>query len=312
MQLDPAELFARMKDIETSAMSSDKLGAVANYIPELARIDPRYFAISTCLPNGVEISVGDADTPFSIQSISKVFTLSLALGRLGDAFWSRVGREASVNVFNSAQELEFRAGIPANPFVNAGAIVTTDALLGGLAPKEVLGEILKFIRQAADDDEIFVDQSTASSEIETGHQNWALAHILRGQRNLDHACELTLGTYFHQCAILMTTRQLAKAGRYLAGFHPTGTLISKEHVRSINALMMTCGHYNGSGEFAYRVGIPAKSGVGGGILAIVPGQASICVWSPGLDILGNSLRGTMALQALSRAFDLSIFLPRPA
>lgn len=293
-------ISARVAEVETR-------GNVADYIPELARIDPKQFAMSICLADGTQYSTGDAKREFSIQSISKVFTLASALGRYGDQYWNRVGREPSTNVFNSVQELEVRSGVPPNPFVNAGAIVTTDALLVGATPKETLAEILHFVRLAASDDAIFIDPSVAESENTTGHKNWALAHFLKACDNLENECEITLGTYFHHCAIAMTCEQLARSGRFLAGIHPGGGLISAGHVRSINALMMTCGHYNGSGEFAYRVGIPAKSGVGGGILAVVPRKASIAVWSPGLDRYGNSLLGTDVLAELTDALNISVF-----
>lgn len=286
-------------------------GTVASYIPELACIDPARFAMSICLPDGRQISVGDAKVEFSIQSVSKAFTLAIALGRYGDQFWSRVGREPSTHVFNSVQELEAREGIPPNPFVNSGAIATTDSLLVGATPKETLAEIVRFMRQAASDDAIFIDPQVAASEKETGDRNWALAYFLRSCGNLRHDCALTLGTYFHHCALAMTCEQLARAGRFLAGIHPDGNLIAPGHIRSINALMMTCGHYNGSGEFAYRVGVPAKSGVGGGILAVLPNRASIAVWSPGLDRYGNSLLGTQALEILSQDLGLSMFSITP-
>ena len=288
------------------ARATDR-GKVADYIPELARVDPGQFAMSVCLPNGDQVSVGDALVEFSIQSVSKLFPLAIGLGRFGEKFWDRVGREPSTYVFNSVQELEARGGIPPNPFVNAGAIVSTDTLLVGATPKETLAEILQFVRQAASDENIYIDPAVAQSEKRTGHRNWALAHFLRACENLHHDCDLILGTYFHQCAIAMTCAQLARCGRFLAGLHPSGALISPAHVRSINALMMTCGHYDGSGEFAYRVGLPSKSGVGGGILAVLPGRASIAVWSPGLDAHGNSLLGTAALEQLSQRLDLSVF-----
>ena len=284
-------------------------GTVAGYIPELAGVDPERFAVSICLADGRQFGAGDAAAEFSTQSVSKVFTLAIALGRYGDRLWTRVGREPSTNAFNSVQELEVRKGIPPNPFVNAGAIVTTDALMAGQSPKETLAEILTFVRLAASDDGIYVDPAVAASEEATGHRNRALAHFLKSCDNLIHPCDFTLGTYFHHCAVAMTCERLARFGRFLAGFHPSGTLVSAANVRSINALMTTCGQYDGSGEFAYRVGVPAKSGVGGGILAIVPGHASIAVWSPGLDRNGNSLLGTAALAELSDALNLSVFTP---
>lgn len=301
------QVSATINSINATMELAVNRGRVADYIPELAGVNPDQFAISICLPDGQQFSAGKCNTRFSIQSISKVFTLAIALGRYGDGYWRRVGREPSSNVFNSVQELEARNGIPPNPFVNSGAIVTTDMILAGSTPAETLAEILHFVRLAASDDDILIDPSVAASEKMTGHRNWALAHFLAAHKNLNHACELTLGTYFHHCAIAMTCEQLARFGRFLAGIDDNMKLVSANNVRSINALMMTCGHYNGSGEFAYRVGIPSKSGVGGGILAVVPGKASIAVWSPGLDQYGNSLLGTAALQNLADAFDWSVF-----
>ncbi len=304
--LDVGALERFLVELEERMGAAKERGPVATYIPELARIDPGQFAMSICLQTGERLSVGDADVSFSIQSVSKVFTLALALGRYGDELWRRVGQEPSGNPFNSIIQLELEDGKPRNPYVNAGAIVTTDAVLRGRTPKEALAEILNFIRAAASDTDIYINESVARSENATGHRNYALAHFLRSCENLDNSCELTLGTYFHQCAIEMSCNQLAKAGRFLRGGHG---LISQDRVRSINALMMTCGHYDGSGEFAYRVGFPGKSGVGGGILAVVPGIASIAVWSPGLNHFGNSLLGTAALEELSRFCGWSLFNP---
>ncbi|MGB0867630.1 MAG: glutaminase [Granulosicoccaceae bacterium] len=293
--------------IVQEASLSPELGQVANYIPELACIDPDQFALSVCTAEGAQFNAGDSNTRFSIQSISKVFTLAIALGQFGSTLWNRVGREPSTNAFNSMIELELEAGKPRNPFVNAGAIVVADMLLSGREPKEALAEILRFVRAAADDEDIFMDHALARSERDTGHRNWSLAHFLTASGNLHHDCAKTLGTYFHQCALEMTCSQLAKSGRFLAGLGPSHNLIPAAHVRSINAVMLTCGHYDGSGEFAYRVGFPGKSGVGGGILAVVPGKASIAVWSPGLNANGNSLRGAAALEKLSNATGWSIF-----
>jgi glutaminase len=288
-------------------------GAVATYIPQLGRVDPGKFGIAVDLWDGRSIFAGDAEEPFSIQSISKVFTLTLALGKVGDSLWKRVGREPSGNPFNSIVQLEHENGIPRNPFVNAGAIVVTDVLLAGHEPREAIGEILRFLQFLADDD-VHIDRSVAASERATGFRNFALANYMRSFGNLTHAPEMSLGVYFHHCAIAMSCRQLARAGRFLAqgGRNPdTGhTVISSDRARRINALMLTCGHYDGSGDFAFKVGIPGKSGVGGGILAIVPGIASIAVWSPGLNANGNSQLGSIALEKLARAMDWSIFAPR--
>lgn len=286
-------------------------GKLADYIPELARVDPTAFGITVISRDGSVRSAGSADMPFSIQSISKVFTLTIALGMGGDALWRRVGREPSGSAFNSIVQLEYEMGKPRNPFINAGAIAVTDLILAGHEPREAIGEILRFIRQVADDDTIFVDEAVARSETRTGFRNFALANYMKSFGNLTNPVEMTLGVYFHHCAIGMNCVQLAKAGRFLAfgGTNPdTGLkVVSADRARRINALMLTCGHYDGSGDFAYRVGLPAKSGVGGGILAIVPGEASIAVWSPGLNEYGNSLLGTLALERIAESMHWSVF-----
>ncbi len=286
-------------------------GEVATYIPELARVDPASFALAVIDADGRVATGGDCDTPFSIQSISKVFTLTLALGKAGDRLWARVGREPSGSPFNSIVQLERERGIPRNPFINAGAIAVTDLILSGHRPREALGEILRFMQFLADDASVTIDETVAASEQRTGFRNVALANYMKSFGVLDNPVDLTLGVYFHQCAIAMSCLQLAKAGRFLAsqGRNPaTGmTVIPAERARRINAVMLTCGHYDGSGEFAYRVGLPGKSGVGGGILAIAPGKASIAVWSPGLDPNGNSHLGRIALEALSKRMGWSIF-----
>lgn len=282
-------------------------GRVADYIPELARVDPNQFSISVVTADGANFGAGDITIGFSAQSITKVFTLAIALGRSGDQLWQRVGREPSGNAFNSIVQLENENGRPRNPFVNAGAIVTTDEVLAGREPKQALAEIVGFVRTAAGDQDIHINEAVARSEQAHGHRNFALAHFLADHNNLRNEPELTLGTYFHQCAIELTTMQLARAGRFLMGTPKGNRLVSLPRVRRMNALMLTCGHYDGSGDFAFRVGLPAKSGVGGGILAIVPCVASIAVWSPGLDEIGNSQLGTEALERLAREMDWSIF-----
>jgi glutaminase len=242
-----------------------------------------------------------------VQSITKVFTLAIALGRSGDQLWKRVGREPSGRAFNSIVQLEAEQGRPRNPFINAGAIVTTDEVLTGREPRETLAEILQFVRAAASDDDIHINETVAASETAHGHRNFALAHFLASCGNLNNPPEKTLGTYFHHCAIDMSARQLAMAGRFLIETDKLPRMILPPRIRRLNALMLTCGHYDGSGDFAYRVGLPAKSGVGGGILAIVPGRASIAVWSPGLNRYGNSKKGTQAMARLAREMGWSIF-----
>ena len=298
------EILSQLND---DMRASDAWGDVAAYIPELARVDPAQFAIAVTTDDGDVYTAGDADTAFSVQSITKVFTLAIALGRSGDQLWRRVGREPSGRAFNSIVQLEQESGRPRNPFINAGAIVTTDEILTGREPRDTLAEILQFVRAAAGDDNIHINHSVAASETTHGHRNFALAHFLASCGNLKNTPEKTLGTYFHHCAIEMSVRQLAMAGRFLIETPKFPRMILPQRIRRLNALMLTCGHYDGSGDFAYRVGLPAKSGVGGGILAIVPGKASIAVWSPGLNRYGNSLKGTQAMAILARAMGWSIF-----
>jgi glutaminase len=286
-------------------------GEVATYIPQLARVDPNQFGIAVVDAEGNIAVGGDSDTPFSIQSISKVFTLTLALGKAGDRLWARVGREPSGSAFNSIVQLEHEHGIPRNPFINAGAIAVTDLILSGHQPREALGEILRFMQFLSDDPSIYIDNAVAISEKATGFRNIALANYMKSFGVLENPVDYTLGVYFHHCAIAMTCRQLAMAGRFLAmhGRNPTTGLpvVPDERARRINAIMLMCGHYDGSGEFAYRVGLPGKSGVGGGILAAAPGRASIAVWSPGLDAAGNSHLGRIALELLTKRLGWSIF-----
>ncbi|WP_317930112.1 glutaminase [Halioxenophilus sp. WMMB6] len=300
-----------LEEIVATIGASDDRGQVASYIPQLACVDPNQFAITVATVDGQLYVAGDSDKLFSIQSISKVFTLTLALGKLGDAIWSRVGREPSGDPFNSIVQLEHESGKPRNPFINAGALAIVDAILMGHQPKETLAEILQFVRYLAEDDTIAIDDKVARSELETGDRNASLAHFMASFGRLKNPVDYVLGTYFHHCSIAMSCRQLARAGLFLAGDgkNPvTGVrVVSPRRARRINSLMLMCGHYDGSGEFAYRVGLPGKSGVGGGILAIAPGRASIAVWSPGLDKIGNSKLGSAALEKLVEHTGWSIF-----
>jgi glutaminase len=300
-----------VKEITDEMAQRPDRGEVATYIPELARVDPRAFGLAVIDHDGNVAAAGDSDAAFSIQSISKVFTLTLALGKAGDRLWRRVGREPSGSPFNSIVQLEWERGRPRNPFINAGAIAVTDLILSGHQPREALGEILRFIRFLADDPAISIDEAVAASEQRTGFRNVALANYMKSFGVLENPVDFALGVYFHHCAIAMSCRQLAMAGRFLAhrGRNPaTGlSVVQPGRARRINSVMLTCGHYDGSGEFAYRVGLPGKSGVGGGILAIAPGKASIAVWSPGLDANGNSHLGRMALEALTKRMGWSIF-----
>jgi glutaminase len=286
-------------------------GRVADYIPALARVDPSKIGIAIATLDGGLHTAGDAHEPFSIQSVSKVFTLALALGKVGSDLWQRVGREPSGSAFNSIVQLEREQGIPRNPFINAGAIVVSDILLAGGRPKETTAEILSFLRRLTDDDTVAIDAEVARSEAETGYRNMSLANFMKAFGTIDGPVADTLDVYFHQCALSLSCAQLARAGLFLAnrGTDPvTGhRVVADFRARRINALMMTCGHYDASGDFAFHVGLPGKSGVGGGILAIAPGRAAIAVWSPGLNANGNSHAGTIALEELSRETGWSVF-----
>ena len=306
---ETSDIQRMIDDVRDDLVPQIGKGVVADYIPTLANVDPSKFGISVATLSGESFSTGDADEAFSIQSISKVFAVTLALGKVGDRLWMRVGREPSGSPFNSIVQLEYENGIPRNPLINAGAIVVADIILAGHHPREAIAETLQFVRFLADDETIAIDPVVARSETETGFRNLALANYMRAHGNLTHPADTACGLYFHQCAIAMSCRQLARAGLYLSddGRKAGMRVISSERARRINALMLTCGYYDGSGDFAYRVGLPGKSGVGGGILAIVPGVGALSVWSPGLNAHGNSLVGTRALELLAARAGWSVF-----
>jgi glutaminase len=286
-------------------------GRVADYIPALARVDPKHFGIALVTCDGKQAAAGDAAIPFSIQSVSKIFTLTLALEKHGGKLWKRVGHEPSGSSFNSIVQLEQEQGIPRNPLINAGALVVTDALLEGGAPADLIASITAFMQQRANDPSVSIDPEVATSEGETGFRNASLANFLRAYNNLHSPVADVLHVYFNQCALRMNCQQLARAGLFLAnaGIDPLNhtRVTTPTRARRLNALMMTCGHYDASGDVAFRVGLPGKSGVGGGILAIAPNRASIAVWSPGLNAAGNSLVGQMALERLAALTGWSVF-----
>lgn len=302
---------AILDEITTTVNAMPEKGRVATYIPQLACVDPDQFGIAVALPDGTVFSAGDAQTLFSIQSISKVFTTTMALGQLGEAVWERVGREPSGDPFNSIVQLEMENGKPRNPFINAGAIAIVDTIMMGKQPKEAIAEILGFVRFLANDSGILIDEKVARSEQLTGDRNASLAHFMASYGHFNNPVDDVLDAYFHHCSIAMSCEQLAKAASFLVtnGVNQsTGDrVVSEQRARRINSLMMMCGHYDGSGEFAFRVGLPGKSGVGGGIMAVAPEKASIAVWSPGLDSIGNSHLGTIALEMLTQRTGWSVF-----
>lgn len=284
-------------------------GRVADYIPELSRVPSDKFGVALCTPDGRVYCAGDAGEPFSIQSISKVFTLTLALQLVGDELWQRIGREPSGTAFNSLVQLEHEHGIPRNPFINAGALVITDIIQSRV--KDAKARLLEFLRSLSGNAGVDADLAVARSEQATGFRNIALVNFLKGFGNLDNAPDVVVDAYFHHCAIAMCCINLARACLFLCngGIQPASgqAIISPSLTKRLNALMLTCGTYDSVGDFAYRVGLPAKSGVGGGIVAVLPRRFSVCVWSPGLNESGNSLAGTRALELLTTKSGISIF-----
>ncbi len=283
-------------------------GRVADYIPALAAADPGAFGLALATVDGEVHGVGDWEQPFSIQSISKLFTLALALAVGGDELWQRVGREPSGSPFNSLVQLESEHGIPRNPFINAGAVVVTDRLqtLTG----DARAAVRDFLRAESGNPLLDSDSVVAASEARHGHRNAALAHFIASYGNLDNPVETVLQHYYDHCALTASCRDLALAGLFLArhGLRADGSrLLSRSEAKRINAVLLTCGTYDAAGQFAYRVGLPGKSGVGGGVLAVVPGRGTLCAWSPALDGAGNSVAAVAALDAFTTATGWSVF-----
>jgi glutaminase len=301
-------LQSLLDDIASKSSALAAKGKVADYIPGLAQVDPNRFGMAVATVEGELLGTGDWLVPFSIQSISKVFTLVLALALDGDKLWSRVGREPSGDPFNSLVQLEHERGIPRNPFINAGALVVTDRLLS--LEEDAFGTLLSFLRHESGQPDLDTDQEVARSEAEHGHRNAALAHFMASFGNLEHSVVRVLDHYFRQCAIAMSCADLAEAGLFLArhGLRRDGSrLLSPSQAKRVNAVMLTCGTYDTAGDFAFRVGLPGKSGVGGGILAIIPGRCSLCVWGPALDPSGTSLAGVDALDRFTTLTGWSVF-----
>lgn len=283
-------------------------GNVATYIPELAKVDPNKFGIHLIDTNKNNYSAGDSEELFSIQSISKVLSLAYCFGLVGDVIWERIDVEPSGDPFNHLSLLEFENGIPRNPFINAGAIVVADILVSTLKnPKQ---NFLDYIHQLTGDTSICYNEKVAQSEKDTGFRNIAAANLIKSYGNLTNDVETVLDFYFHQCSIEMNCQQLANAF-YL--FTNQGkcikekTYLTVSQVKRINALMLTCGFYDEAGEFAFEVGLPGKSGVGGGIAAVLPNMFSVVTWSPGLNEKGNSKLGMQALENLTTKTGQSIF-----
>ncbi|WP_461154006.1 glutaminase [Saccharopolyspora tripterygii] len=283
-------------------------GVAADYIPALARVDPGGFGIALADIDGQVHGAGEWETAFSMQSISKVFTLALVLAGSDESLWRRVGREPSGNAFNSLTQLERERGIPRNPFINAGALIVTDELISQVG--DASGDLLAFLRAESGNPDLRVDEEVAASEAAHADRNLAVTHFMASYGNMRNPVPEVLDQYVRQCSIEMSCRDLALAGRFLAahGVRRDGAeLVTSRQAKRINAIMLTCGTYDAAGEFAYRVGVPGKSGVGGGILAIVPGRCAVAVWSPGLDARGNSVAGVAALDHFTTLTGWSIF-----
>lgn len=297
-----------LEEVANLARPYARHGEVASYIPALAEVPDDRFALALSDLDGEEPAVGDADVGFSIQSIAKVLTLTLAMQRWSDNIWARVGREPSGDPFNSLVQLEYERGRPRNPFINSGAIVVTDILHD--VCDDPGAELLELASELVGE-EVRVDERVWASEKDSGSRNRAMANLMASFGNLHNDVEAVLDDYFFQSSLVMTTRQLARSVRFLAndGVDPASgrRVLSAMDARRVTALMLTCGTYDAAGAFAFEVGIPCKSGVGGGIVGVVPDALGVCVWSPPLDATGNSAAGRIALDELVDRTDLSIF-----
>ena len=305
----PSHYKKILEDIYHSVGAQEDKGALATYIPELATVSPDNFGVSFLTIDNESYGIGDWQKRFSIQSISKVLSLSLAYKVFGDFIWKRVGVEPSGSAFNSLVQLETDNGIPRNPFINGGAMVICDMLVTHLDnPKQ---EFIDYVRTLSDSNEINYCESTAQSEELCGYRNKALCNFIKSFGNLDNQPDVVLDFYFHMCSIKMSCQELAKSFMFLANSNfrtASGEeVLDLSKAKRINAIMQTCGFYDESGEFSFKVGLPGKSGVGGGIVAMYPGKYCIAVWSPKLNPKGNSYRGMQFLEQFTTETRLSIF-----
>lgn len=298
-----------LQEILDEALALPLSGETASYIPALAAVDPNQCGIALANLDGDVHVAGDADVPFSIQSVSKVYGLVLAMLRMGDDLWCRVRMEPSGHAFNSIVQLEWEHGIPRNPFINAGAIVVADTLVSHYSTSK--SALMSFIRGLADNPDIQVNQTIFQSEKAHGSRNAALAYLMKSFANIEATVEEALDHYFYQCSVDMSCRDVARSLSFLAnrGVQPhSGDMIcSRRDAHRINAILQTSGMYDQSGEFAFEVGLPAKSGVGGGIIAVVPNYGVICAWSPRLNQYGNSCLGMYMITRLAQKLGLSVY-----
>ena len=284
-------------------------GQVADYIPALAEVNPELMGVCVTTIDGKTVGAGDFMRPFSVQSISKVFGLVLAMNRIGDSLWKRVNMEPSGQPFNSLIQLEWEKGIPRNPVINAGALLIADVLTSHYSASKLA--FLSFVRSLAGDDNIHIDNHVYQSELSHGSRNAALTYLMKCFGNIEAEVPDVLSHYFTQCSITMSCQQLAQSLLFLAnkGIDPRTqkAICSRKDSHRINAILSTSGMYDQSGEFAFSVGLPAKSGVGGGIIAVVPNYGVICAWSPPLNNYGNSVVGMNLVAGLAEELGLSIY-----
>lgn len=296
-------------DIYQTILKGENIGKIPTYIPELGQVNPEKFGVYYFGLNNKSFGIGDFSDKFSIQSIAKVLAVSLAYSQLEDKLWERVGIEPSGTSFNSLVQLEADNGIPRNPLINSGALVVCDVLLSILKnPKE---DFLNFVRHLANDNDILYSKRIAESEKSVGYRNFALCYYIKSLGNIKNNPIDVLDFYFDLCSIELSSQSLAYVFSFLANdgvtLHDNKRILSKIHSKRINAIMQTCGFYDESGEFAFRVGLPGKSGVGGGIVAVMPNFYSIAVWSPKLNEKGNSYRGMKFLEEFTTQTHISIF-----
>ncbi len=297
-----------LRKIKVELSAQKYQGEVASYIPELLSVSPDKFGMHLCCLHSGTYGFGDHEEQFSIQSISKVFGLTFAMSLMGDRLFQRVDVEPSGDAFNSLTLLEYENGIPRNPFINSGALLVSDVLTSYLEnPKE---DFLKFIHEITGDDTIQINKAVFESEKTHGDRNMALLHLMKSFGNIKNDVDRVLELYIYQCSITMSCQQLAKAFAVFANKGVTldgKKILSPVHTKRVNAIMQTCGFYDEAGEFSFRVGLPGKSGVGGGIVAVHPGQYAVSVWSPPLNPKGNSELGMYALERLTSLTESSIF-----
>ncbi|MGK7391457.1 MAG: glutaminase [Candidatus Cyclobacteriaceae bacterium M2_1C_046] len=298
-----------VKEIREEVKPFEGEGEIATYIPELAKIDPDQFGMYIKCIGGEDFQAGQSFTKFSIQSISKVFAVTMAYSMLGEEIWERVGVEPSGNPFNSIMQLEYEDGIPRNPMINSGAFVISDILYSHLNnPKQ---DLLNFVRKISGETDVHPNEKVIASEKATGFRNAALANFLKAYNNIHNDVDEMLDFYYFQCSLEMTCRQLAHAFQIFANHGKIPgqdeQILTKSQIKRMNALMQTCGFYDESGDFTFKVGLPGKSGVGGGIAAVFPQEYSVAVWSPRLNKKGNSVLGLKALELLTTKTGLSIF-----